>query len=101
MFGWLLVKILFEELNNDSSKIKDKLNATYLCYKYKIVKIIDEQLNNYICAYVKINEFYENMPVFVYLSRERALQDLYLIDNKSSGSFTPLKIYLKRRFYST
>jgi antitoxin component YwqK of YwqJK toxin-antitoxin module len=97
-----LVTIDFNERKSNISKnVIDKQNATYLCGTYKIIDIIDEYLNKYIAVdlrillnekmsaeiNLKINEEYEKRTIFFYLSKERALQDIFLFNSKSTGIF--------------
>lgn len=98
----VLVTIDFNEKKSNINKNAiDKENATYLCGSYKIIEIVDEYLNNYIAVdliillnekmsaeiNLKINEEYEQRTVFFYLSKERALQNIYLFNSKSTGIF--------------
>ena len=115
MFGYLLgtvnkkvvlVKIDFYKSNINKDNIMDKDNATYLSSNYKIVEIIDEFLNSYTSVdlniilnekfieiqNLKINEINEHKLVFFYLNKERAFQDIYLLNSKSTGSFKQYSI---------
>lgn len=98
----VLVKIDFDEKKSNINKsIIDKENACYLCGTFKIIEIIDEFLNNYISVdlkiilnekiteiqMLKINEQYDKKTVFFYLNKERALQDIYLYNSKTTGIF--------------
>jgi antitoxin component YwqK of YwqJK toxin-antitoxin module len=113
MFGWLLgtvnKKILLAkiEFNDKKSNIHkeniiNKDDATYITTEFKIIEIVDEYLNNYISINInvmdvinsmyeklnfKINELYERMSIFFYLDKHRALHDIYLFNNKSTGIF--------------
>jgi antitoxin component YwqK of YwqJK toxin-antitoxin module len=112
MFGWLLgqndKKILLVKIQISNNKIKltsgelvDTKNATYYTNEFRVIKIIDEYqtdyshvniktiINDKLCQnkQLKINDFCENTGIFFYLQKERALSDIYLIDNKSSGIF--------------
>lgn len=113
MIGWLLgtvdkrVLLAKIEFNKKKYKINNENiininNATYVTTEFKIIEIVDEYLNRYIAininvvdlvnsTYEKINfkvdELYEKMPIFFYLDKYRALQDIYLFNNKSTGTF--------------
>ena len=112
MFGYLLgiankkpvlVKIDFNEKKSNMNRadIVDKKNASYLSSDYKIVEIVDEFLNSYVCVDLeiilnekfiitenfKINESYEKKLVFFYLNKQRALENIYLFNSKTSGTF--------------
>ena len=113
MIGWLLgtvdkkvllAKIEFNDKKSNINKenIINKENATYITTNFKIIELIDEYLNNYISINInvidiinsmyekfnfKVNELYEQMSIFFYLDKHRALQDIYLYNNKSTGIF--------------
>ena len=112
MFGYLLgtaqknlllVKIEFNEnkTNIKQKKIIDKNNATFICSQFKIIEIIDEYKYNYTSADIhicinpkikeiqnlKINELYDKKCIFMYLTKDRALQDIYLFYSKANGIF--------------
>lgn len=112
MFGYLLgivnkkavlVKIDFNEKKSNINRagIINKNTASYLSSNYKIVEIVDEFLNNYMCVdleiilnekfttqeNLKINESYDKKPIFFYLNKKRALENIYLINPKSTGIF--------------
>jgi antitoxin component YwqK of YwqJK toxin-antitoxin module len=112
MFGYLLgiankkpvlVKIDFNEKKSNMNRadIVDKKNASYLSSDYKIVEIVDEFLNSYVCVDLeiilnekfiitenfKINELYEKKLVFFYLNKQRALENIYLLNSKATGTF--------------
>jgi len=112
MFGWLIGtanrKILLVKILLNSKKVKvqgdilfDKNNATYYTNEFKIIEIIDEYLNNYVSVDIniiinekmcetknfKLNEFYENNGLFFYINKQRALHNIYLINNNSTGIF--------------
>ncbi len=112
MFGYLLgivnkksvlVKIDFNEKKSNINRVGiiNKKNASYLSSNYKIVEIVDECLNSYICVdleiilnekfatieNLKIDELYENKLVFFYLNKQRALENIYLLNLKTSGTF--------------
>jgi len=109
MYGWLIGKnnnkvlLVKIKINNNKSfcnTIIDKQNATYYTNEFIIIDIIDEFKNDYISVDIKtiiddkfseiknlkINELYNN-GLFFYINKERALQDIYLITNKTSGVF--------------
>lgn len=98
----VLVTIDFNEKKSNINKdTLDKSNASYICGTYKITEIVDEYLNNYISVdlhiilnekftevqNLKINEEYRQKTVFFYLNKERALQNIYLLNSKSTGIF--------------
>jgi len=98
----VLVTINFNEKKSNINKnVISKKNATYLCGTYKIIDIVDEYLNKYIAVdlrillnqkmsaeiNLKLNEEYEKRNVFFYLNKERALQDIFLFNSKSTGIF--------------
>lgn len=112
MFGYLLgivnkkpvlVKIDFNEKksNINRANIVNKKNASYLSSDYKIVEIVDEFLNSYVCVdleiiinekftiteHLRIDESYENKLIFFYLNKQRALENIYLFNSKTNGSF--------------
>lgn len=99
----VLVTIEFNEKKSNINKndVIDKDNASYLSSNYKIIEIVDEYLNNYASVDLRIilnekftetqnlilNELYEKKLIFMYLNKQRALQDLYLFDSKCTGIF--------------
>jgi hypothetical protein len=109
MYGWLLGKnknkILLIKISIENTKIKtvkgtiDKNNATYYTNEFKIIEIVDEYCNKYYfadinkiidekyCKKVKLelNETYTDFGIFFYINTERALDDIYLFDNKYTG----------------
>ncbi len=112
MFGWLLgkanKKILLIKIKINKEKIKcqdniiiDTNNATYYTNEFKIIKIIDEYLNEYISVdtniiinektfkvkNLKIDELYENTCIFFFTNKIRALQNIYLHNDNSTGIF--------------
>jgi hypothetical protein len=112
MFGYLLgivnkkfvlVKIDFNENKSNINRagIINKNNASYLSSNYKIVEIVDEFLNSYVCVdleiilsekftmreNLKIDELYEKKFVFFYLNKKRALENIYLLNSKATGTF--------------
>jgi antitoxin component YwqK of YwqJK toxin-antitoxin module len=113
MIGWLLgtveKKVLLAKIeyndkksNINKEQIVNKENATYITDEFKIIEIVDEYLNKYISININvvdiinsmyeklifhIDESYEQMTIFFYLDKHRALQDIYLFNNKSTGIF--------------
>ena len=112
MFGWLVGKanrkILLVKIKFNNKKVKiqgnilvDKNNATYYTNEFQITEIIDEYNNNYISVdistiineklcetkNIKINELYENTGIFFYINKQRALYNIYLVNNNSTGIF--------------
>lgn len=112
MFGWLVgkanKKILLAKIKFNNKKVKvqgdvlvDKKYATYYTNEFKIVEIIDEYrisyvsldvstiMNDKLCEIknLKINELYEKTGIFFYINKQRALSDIYLINNNSTGVF--------------
>lgn len=112
MYGWLLgvagsntllvkIKILDKKIIALSKKIHNKDTATYMCKNFVIEEIINESLEQYnmvdipiLQSEIKIKFMrgelginYENVHLIVYLNKIRALEDLYLFNNKASGDF--------------
>ena len=112
MFGYLLgtvnkkvvlVKISFDEkkTSNINKTVINKETATFLCGKFYVIEIIDEELNNYDSVDInliidakiqiklnkKINEFNDKGVVFFYLNKCRALEDIYMHCNNATGTF--------------
>lgn len=112
MFGWLVgkanKKILLAKIKFNNKKVKvqgnilvDKKYATYYINEFIITEIMDEYQTSYISLDVstimndklceiknlKINELYENTGIFFYMNKQRALCNIYLINNNSTGVF--------------
>jgi antitoxin component YwqK of YwqJK toxin-antitoxin module len=112
MYVWLLGKVnnkpVLVKLFVNSKKIKvqgnvvvDKNNATYYTKEFEIKEIFDEALNNYVSVDIsaiiddikyktlnfKINKLYENICIFIYLNKQRAMDNFYLINNNATGIF--------------
>jgi hypothetical protein len=106
-YGYLLGKV-----NNDIALIKIQINnqngqnnnaqATLKCNKFMIVSIIDKYLTNYVSVDVdiikddkekfqqnieinKIVELNNNSYIYYYSNNKRALNDLYIFNNKFTG----------------
>lgn len=112
MFGWLLgkadKKILLIKIKTNRKNVKsqshniiDKKNATYYTNEFKIIEIIDEYLDDYISADINVildeknykiknlkkDELNENIGIFFYINKFRALNNIYLVSDNSTGVF--------------
>jgi antitoxin component YwqK of YwqJK toxin-antitoxin module len=97
----VLVKIDYINYENKAKHLVDVNNATFICDNFTILSITDEFMNTYfnvdiktiyndkflIIKNFKLNEdIYDNRICF-YMNEYRALQDLYMYNNKITGIF--------------